>query len=169
MYNAWRILNVRRLNMGSTTVSAQLTPSTFVAGITQGAVLSMTAVTSSGVYVNVGDASRIMFFIANWSTGVAAVYFDPGARWAGSLQMPVSTAPGIYSTATAPIAVSLAACPSSISTTAGLSTVGNMAMVGPFEAVNVKSSDVHIFMYASTAAATQVTAAVYALTGGSTN
>ena len=155
--------------MGSTTASAQLTPSTFVEGITQGALLSMTAVTSSGVYLNVGDASRVMLFVANWSTGVGAVYFDPGARWSGALGMTVSTGPGIYSTATAPIAVSLAACPSSISTTAGNSTTGNMAMIGPFESVNVKSSDVHIFMYASTALAATVTAAVYALNGGSTN
>jgi len=155
--------------MGSTTVSAQLTPSTFVGGITQGALLSMTAVTSSGVYLNVGDAQRVMLFVANWSTGVGAVYFDPGARWAGSKQMPVSTAPGVYSTATAPIAVSLAACPSSVSTTAGNSTTGNMAIIGPFESVDVKSSDVHIFMYSSTALAATVTAAAYALTGGSTN
>ena len=155
--------------MGSTTISAQLTPSTFVEGITQGALLYMTAVTSSGVYVNVGDASKIMFLVANWTTGVGAVYIDPGARWTGSLQMPVSTAPAIYSTATAPIAVSLAACPSSISSVAGNSTAGNIAMVGPFESVDVKSSDVHIFMYASTALAAQVSAACYALIGGSTN
>lgn len=154
--------------MGSTAQSAQLTPSTFIGGLTQGAALNMVALESSGAYFNVGDASKVLLFITNGSTGTGAIYIEPGARWSGSLGQPVSTVITTYSTATAPIVVSIPACVSSISSAAMVSTTGQFLVVGPFESATVKSSDSQIFIGPSSSLA-QINLAVYTMVGGSTN
>jgi len=94
--------------MGSTAQSTNMTPSTFVGGITQGAALYMQAVTSSGAYFQVGDASRVIIFVSNGSSSATgAVFIEPGAKWSGSMGLDPSTGSTVYSTATAPIAVSV--------------------------------------------------------------
>lgn len=152
--------------MGSTAQSTNMTPSTFVGGITQGALLYMQAVTSSGAYFQVGDASRVMVFVSNGSSSdTGAIFIEPGARWSGSMGQAPSTTSTLYSTATAPIAISVATHAKS-DYSAAMSTAGSFAALGPFESATVKSSDGKIFLVASTGS-TRMCAAVYAMTGGS--
>ena len=152
--------------MGSTAQSAQITPSTFIAGITNGCPLVFTAVTSSGVYFNVGDAKDYFIFAINNSSDAGALYIEPGARWSGSMGQAPSTLITLYTTATAPIAVALPGRASSISTANALSTTGCFAVIGPFEGATVKSSGATVYVGLGSTLA-YVTAAVYSL--GSTN
>ena len=152
--------------MGSTAQSTNMTPSTFVGGITQGAALYMHAVTSSGAYFQVGDASRVIIFVSNGSSSdTGALFIEPGARWSGSRGQAPSTTSTLYSTATAPIAISVATH-GVTGSSASMSTAGSFYGVGPLESATVKSSDGKIFIVASTGS-TKMCAAVYALAGGS--
>lgn len=157
--------------MGSTQQSTNMTPSTFVGGITQGAGLAMQAVTSSGAYFNVGDASKVIVFVANASSSDSAtsgaVWIEPGAKWTGSQGLTVSTGAAVYSTATAPIAVSVPTHGITGSSAIGSTTLSYVAL-GPFDSARVKSSDGKIYIVASTGS-TKMYAAVYVLPGGSTN
>lgn len=154
--------------MGSTAQSTSLTPSTFVGGVTQGAALYMKAVTSSGVYFQVGDASRIIVFVSNGSSSdTGAVFLEPGGNWSGARRgiYGLSTGSSVYSTATAPIAVSVATHAKS-DYSAAMSTTGSFYAMGPFESAQIKSSDGLVYLVASTGS-TRMCAAVYALNGGS--
>lgn len=152
--------------MGSTAQSTNMTPSTFVGGITQGALLYMHAVTSSGAYFQVGDASRVIIFVSNGSSSAdGAIFVEPGARWSGSRGQAPSTTSTAYSTSTAPIAAAFSAHAKS-DYSAAMSTAGSFGVIGPLEAATVKSSDGKIFIVASTVS-TRMTAAVFAMTGGS--
>jgi hypothetical protein len=154
--------------MGSTAQSTNMTPSTFVGGITQGAALYMQAVTSSGAYFNVGDASKVLVFVGNASSSDnGSVWIEPGARWGASNGMSPSTTSTMYSTATAPIAISVP-LHGITGSSAVASTTGSFAVLGPFESAKVKSSDGKIYLVASTGS-TEMFAAVYAMPGGSTN
>lgn len=153
--------------MGSTAQSTNMTPSTFVGGITQGAALYMQAVTSSGAYFNVGDTSKVIVFVSNGSSSdTGAIFVEPGAKWAGSKYLTPSTTSTLYSTATAPIAISVPTHAKS-DYSAAMSTAGSFYALS-FDSVNVKSSDGKIFLVASTGS-TKMCAAVFALPGGSTN
>lgn len=157
--------------MGSTAQSTSLTPSTFVAGITNGAALVMKSVTSSGVYFSCGDASKVVVFVANASSSDSAtsgaLWIEPGAKWAGSRGLPVSTAATIYSTATAPYAISV---PAHLITgsSAVASTEGSYYAWGPFDSAQIKSSDGLVYIVASTGS-TKMYASVFQMPGGSTN
>lgn len=154
--------------MGSTAQSAQLTPSTFIEGITFGATLLPTRLESSGQYFNVGDASKIIIFVNNGSSDAGAIYVEPGARWSGSRGQAPSTIITTYSTATAPIAVSIAGCVgSTLSTLHAVSTTGCFQIIGPFDSAMVKSSNGEIFIGPSSSLAV-LGVAVYAMKGGST-
>jgi hypothetical protein len=152
--------------MGSTAQSAQLTPSTKIEGVTWGSPLPMTQVTSSGVYFNIGDASKYIVFVVNGSSEAGAVFVEPGARWAGSVGRAPSTTITAYTTATAPIAVALPRGASSISTAFVLSTQSCFSVLGPFDGVQVKSSGATVFIGNGSTLAV-IAAAVYAW--GSTN
>jgi hypothetical protein len=156
--------------MGSTAQSTNLTPSTFVGGITQGAALYMQAVTSSGAYFQVGDAQDVIIFVANGSSTVnGAVWIEPGgSAWAGAPGLPASTTSTLYSTATAPIAVSVVSNAVTGSSNACASTAGSFVAIGPLEAATVKSTSGKIFMVASTGSLL-ISAAVYAFGLTSTN
>jgi hypothetical protein len=156
--------------MGSTTQSTNLTPSTYV-GPTSGTPLYFAPVTSSGAYFNVGDASKVLIFVSNGSSSetgstLAAVFLEPGARWAGSRGLAPSTTSTLYSTATAPIACYVAANGKSGST-AAISTTGSFVVMGPYDSATIKSSDEKIYLVASTGSS-QMAAAVFAMPGGST-
>jgi len=152
--------------MGSTAQSAQLTPSTQIRGITWGSPLPMTQVTSSGVYFNIGDASKYIVFVVNGSSDPGAVYVEPGKRWSGSIGMAPSTTITAYTTATAPIAIAIPRGASSISTAFALSTQSCFSVLGPFEGVQVKSSGATVFIGNGSTLAV-IGASVYAW--GSTN
>jgi hypothetical protein len=131
--------------MGSTAQSTNMTPSTFVGGITNGAQLFMQQVSSSGAYFNVGDAKDIIIVATNASTLAGAIFIEPGSsQWAGSLGMAYSTTAALYSTATAPYVMALGV---SSSTYLALgSTTGSIAVLGPFDSARVKSTSGNIFM-----------------------
>jgi hypothetical protein len=153
--------------MGCSSLSAQITPSTW-GGYNSYTSLPMSAVTSSGVYFNVGDASQVMIFVINASSCTdGTLFIEPGApNWAGSRGQARSTALGVYSTATAPITCWAALAVSTTVTTYVASTTGTCAMVGPFEAATVKSTDGMIFVMNSTVS-TRMWVSVVAM--GSTN
>lgn len=154
--------------MGSTAQSTNMTPSTFVGGITNGAALYMQAVTSSGAYFTVGNASRYIVYVSNGSSSdTGAVWIEPGANWAGSKGLSTSASSTQYSTATAPIAVSVASH-GVTGSSASMSTAGSFVAIGPFDSVNVKDSGQKVYIVASTGS-TKMCAAVYALPGGSSN
>ncbi len=153
--------------MGSTAQSTNMTPSTHVGGITQGAALAMQAVTSSGAYFQVGDLSKVIVFVANASSSdTGAIFIEPGARWAGSKYLTPSTTSTLYSTATAPVAVSVPLHGITGSSAIGSTTGSYYAL--SLDASAVKSSDGKVFLVASTGS-TKMFAAVYAMPGGSTN
>jgi hypothetical protein len=135
-------------------------------GITWGAPLPMTQVTSSGVYFNVGDASKYIVFVMNGSSEAGAVYVEPGAMWSASRGQAPSTLITLYTTATAPIAVALPRGASSISTAFVLSTLNCFSVLGPFEGGMIKSSNSQVFIGNGSTLAV-VGASVYAW--GSTN
>jgi hypothetical protein len=152
--------------MGSTAQSTNMTLSTFVGGITQGATLPLQAVTSSGAYFQVGDASRVVIFVSNGSSSDdGSVFIEPGARWSGSRGQAPSTGSTVYSTATAPIAVSVVSH-GITGSSATMSTTGSFVAVGPLESATVKSSNGTVYIVASTES-TKMAACVYAMTGGS--
>ena len=143
-----------------------ITPSTFAGGLTQGAALYLSAVTSSGSYFQVGDASKVVVVVTNGSsTANGAIYVVPGAAWSGARGQAASTDVTTYSTGTAPIVMAVNAN-AITGSTATMSTTGWLAVLGPFESAQVKSSDGRIFIAASTVS-TKMCAAVYALEGGS--
>ncbi|HSW61877.1 MAG TPA: hypothetical protein VLH56_00945, partial [Dissulfurispiraceae bacterium] len=151
--------------MGSTSQAAAATKSTFT-GYAGSIIETLTAVTSSGVYFNVGDASKILIRVTNASSSDnGSVFVEPGARWAASRGLAPSTTSTLYSTATAPIAVSVAMTAQTASS-AVLST-GISVYVGPFESGTVKSSDEKIYVVASTLS-TKMYVGVIVLNGGST-
>jgi hypothetical protein len=154
--------------MGSTAQSTNLTPSTFVAGITQGAAIAWQAVTSSGAYFNCGDLNRTIILIQNGSSSdTGAVWIEPGGVWAaGSGGQAASTTSTLYSTATAPIAISVP-LHGITGSSATMSTTGSLVVIGPFDSDKIKSSDGNIFIVASTGS-TEMVAAVYQMMGGST-
>lgn len=154
--------------MGSTVQSTNMTPSTFVGGITNGALLYMQAVTSSGAYFSVGDGNQAILFVANASSSdTGAVWIEPGSsKWAGSAGQAYSTTSTLYSTATAPIAISVATH-GITGSSAVASTAGSFAVIGPFDTAKVKSTDGYIFVVASTGS-TEMVAAVYIMPNGST-
>jgi hypothetical protein len=152
--------------MGSTAQSTSITPSTFVGGITQGAILYFKAVTSSGVYFTVGDASRVIIFVSNGSSSdTGAVFIEPGGNWSGARRgiYGISTGSSVYSTATTPVAVSVATHAKS-DYSAAMSTAGSFVAIGPLDSAQVKSSDGLVYLIASTGS-TRMCAAVYALEG----
>jgi len=151
--------------MGNTTQSQQITP---VAQATTptGSALVLTPVTSSGVYFNVGDTSKIVMLVANASSSdTGAVWVEPGAKWAGSRGQTISTTATAYSTSTAPIVMSVP-LHGITGSSAMTSTTGSLAFFS-FDSSIVKSSDEKIYVVASTGS-TKMFAAVYAMTGGST-
>ena len=154
--------------MGSTAQSTNLTPSTFVGGITQGASIAWQAVTSSGAYFSCGDISKTLILIANASSSDnGAVWIEPGGNWtAGSGGQAASTTSTLYSTATAPIAVSVP-LHGITGSSAVMSTTGSVVVIGPLDSDRYKSSDGYIFIVASTGS-TEMAAAVYQMLGGST-
>lgn len=153
--------------MGSTAQSTNMTPSTWVGGITQGAALAMQAVTSSGAYFQVGDASQVMILVANASSSDnGAIWVEPGSSlWAGSLGMAYSTTSTLYSTATAPVAVSVPLHGITGSSAVG-STTGSYVAMTLYDSNKYKSTSGKIFIVASTGS-TKMFAAVYAMPGGS--
>lgn len=155
--------------MGSTGQSTSLTPSTQILGITQGAPLTMKAVTSSGVYFSVGDMSKTIIYVVNASSSdTGAVWVDPGSTsWAGSGGRAPSTGSTVYSTAAAGIAITLPS-PDITGSSAITSTETYASIIGPFDSDKYKSSDGLVFLVASTGS-TKVYAAVYQMVGGSTN
>lgn len=155
--------------MGSTAQSTNLTPSTFVGGITQGAALAWQAVTSSGAYFTCGDLSKTLIFVANGSSSdTGAVFIEPGGvMWAGARGQAASTGSTVYSTATAPIAVSVP-LHGITGSSATMSTTGSVVVIGPLDSNKVKSSDATVYIVASTGS-TKMVAAVYQMLGGSTN
>lgn len=154
--------------MGSTAQSTNITPSTFVGSITNGALLYMQQVSSSGAYFPVGDASKVLVFVTNMSTAAGAIFVEPGSsKWAGSNGLAFSSGSSVYSTATAPIAVALGASSSTYAALA--STSGSIAVLGPFESAKVKSTDGNVFIVNPNATTNgAIYAAVYAMPGGST-
>jgi hypothetical protein len=150
--------------MGSTDQSAQATKSTF-AGFTSGVTETMNAVTSSGLYIDVGDVSQIIVRVLNASSSAAgAVFVEPGSAWAASRGQDPSTTSTLYSTATAPIAIAVVASSCDGSSAAYACQSRYLYM----EAGTVKSSDQKIYIVASTVS-TKMYAGVFALPGGSTN
>lgn len=148
--------------MGSTAQSTNLSPSTFTGYDTAATSLYMHAVTSSGAYFTVGDASKVMVFVANASSSDdGAIFVEPGARWSGSRGQAPSTTSTLYSTATAPIAISLPTH-GITGSSAIQSTTGSFGILGPFDGATVKSSDATIYIVASTGS-TKMFAAVMAL------
>lgn len=154
--------------MGSTVQSTNFTPSTFAGGITNGALLYMQAVTSSGAYFDVGDASKVLIFVSNGSSSDTGNFFiETGGTWAaGSRGVATSTSIASVSSATAMISISVPTHAKS-DYSAAMSTAGSFAVLGPFDSVNIKSSDGHVFVAASTGS-TRMCAAVYRMPGGST-
>ena len=152
--------------MGSTAQSTQIIPSTW-AGYNSYTPLYMVQVTSSGAYFNVGDADKVVIFVANASSSVdGTLFIEPGARWAGSRGLEPSTGSTVYSTATAPGVCVAAVAVSTTVTTYVASTTGQFVAWGPFESATVKSSDGQIFIVNSTTS-TRMYAGV--MTMGSTN
>lgn len=155
--------------MGSTTQSTNMTPSTFVGYASPATSLFMQAVTSSGAYFTVGDASKILIFVANASSSDSAtsgnIFVEPGAQWAGSRGLPFSSGSSVYSSATAPVSIALPTHGITGSSAIG-STTGSFGVLGPFESAMIKSSDNTVYIVASTGS-TKMYAAVLAL--GSTN
>lgn len=153
--------------MGSTSLSAQVTPSTW-GGYNSYTALPMLQVTSSGLYFDVGDASQVMIFVINASSCTdGTIFIEPGAKaWAGSRGQAPSTALGVYSTATAPITCLAAVGISTTFSSYVESTTGTFACVGPFESARVKSSDGKIYVMNSTISTRMYISVV---TMGSTN
>jgi hypothetical protein len=147
-------------------MASQITPSTW-AGYNSYTPIFMSAVTSSGVYFNVGDAEKIIIFVANASSSDdGALYIVPGAQWSGSRGLAPSTTVSDFSTATAPIVCVAEVAVSTTVTTYIASTTGTFALWGPFEAATVKSSDNTIYVANSTVS-TRMWISVMAM--GSTN
>lgn len=153
--------------MGSTVQSTNMTPSTWVGGITQGASLAMQAVTSSGAYFQAGDTSQIVILVANASSSDnGAIFIEPGSSlFPGSLGMAYSTTVTLYSTATAPVAVSVPLHGITGSSAIG-STTGSFVAITLMDSNKYKSTSGKIFLSASTGS-TKMYAAVYTLPGGS--
>ena len=148
-------------------MASQLTPSTF-GGLNQYTALPMSAVTSSGCYFNVGDASKILIFVANASSSVdGTLMMIPGAAWSGALGLDASTTTSTdYSTSNCPSVCVAAMAVSTTFTTYVASTTGTFAVWGPFESVDVKSTAQTIYIANSTTS-TRMYVSVLAM--GSTN
>jgi hypothetical protein len=147
-------------------MASQITPSTFVRGITWGNSLVLNAVTSSGVYFNVGDLGENILLVVNASSSdTGALYVLPGARWAGARGQAPSTTVTDYSTATAPIAISVPTH-GITGSSAITSTAGSIYMMN-LESINVKSSDGTVYLASSTGS-TKMYVGVLQLLGGST-
>jgi len=152
--------------MGSTAQSAAATKSTFT-GYAGSITETLTAVTSSGVYFNVGDASKIIIRVTNASSSDnGAVFIEPGARWSASRGLAPSTGSTVYSTSTAPIAASVAMTAATGSS--AIYSTGVSVYLGPFESGTIKSSDQTVYVVASTGS-TKMYVGVIVLDGGSTN
>lgn len=155
--------------MGSTNQSAQVTKSTYVSPTALFGFQPMTAVTSSGVYFDVGDVSQVVVLVGNASSSdTGAIWVEPGKNWAGAVgtRLGVSTTSTLYSTATAPIALSFVT-PGITGSSAIMSTAASVGLLY-LESAMVKSSDTKIYIVASTGS-TKMYCNVYALPGGSTN
>lgn len=151
--------------MGNTTQSQQITPVVQPSTPT-GVACVLTAVTSSGVYFNVGDTSKIVMMVVNASSSDnGAVWVEPGAKWAGARGLTISTTASAYSTSTAPVVMSVP-LHGVTGSSAFASTTGSIAFFS-FDSATVKSSDEKIYVVASTGS-TKMYAGVYAMTGGST-
>lgn len=145
----------------------QITVSTFT-GYNGYTPLGMNAVTSSGSYFNVGDASQILIFVVNASSSVdGTLMMIPGAKWSGALGRDASTTTSTnYSTANCPSVCVAAVSVSTTVTTYVGSTTGTFAVWGPFESVDVKSTAQTIYIANSTTS-TRMWVSVFAM--GSTN
>ena len=152
--------------MSSSSQALVCTPSTWT-GYTSATALSLQAVTSSGIYLNVGDGNKTFIVCFNRSTSYAgSMFIEPGSSvYAGSAGMVRSTgSSSIYSTATAPMSWAISINASSMSSEAITST--SLVIAGPFETEKIKSTGGLIFLIASTES-TKCSAAAF--TFGSTN
>lgn len=147
-----------------------------IAGCTQvwnamSTIATLQAVTSSGVYFNVADASKII---------VAVINCSPGATDISDLYLQMSTyfrsvQGGDYSSAGRAVGtVSItgtAPGANACATHGNISTCVNLTFIGPLDSREYKSSNDNIFLFTSSKQSSNqfIYATVYRMIGGSTS
>ena len=156
------------MGYGSTSNCIQLTPCTQVLnGMSTSATLQ--ACTSSGVFVYVGDLSKVMFMVMNATpeaTGVLDFYIQRSSYYQ-------SVSVGDYSSqgrAVGTINLTGLAPAGACATHANISTAVLVTFIGPLDSREYKTSEDAIYVFTSSKQTSNqfVYVAAYAMVGGST-
>ena len=157
------------MGYGSSSLSLQMTYTTQVFNA-MSTISSLTRVTSSGVYLNVGPMDKLILAVFNWSPGATDItdlylqrssYFNrvqggdytSAGRAVGTVNI-VGTAPGA----------------NAIATHGNISTAMNVTFIGPLDSREYKTSNGNIFLFTSSLQSSNqyVYCSPYAFYGGTT-